>query len=229
MAEQIESPAATHAHQIFGNSHCERISYDIRVKTNEVNAKDFFEATKSTHNGFGFAHCAPRYAETDYHLHVSWSSRKETFSIEIEFVKGRIKKPDKDPEPFAEDFIEWVEKFFLLEKVRVRVDADFLYPAELRQSKFPLPARVPIGPRNAEVEIDGISFALLDKPTGIVKVWMTQRPERFLVHIHADKEMDLRSIDPRKDITAIEAVLDTMLEPKSTGPDNVSEPKELKQ
>lgn len=214
MAEQIESPTATQAHRIFDGSYCDGISYDIRVKTTEVNLEAFLAVAKWQSKEFGFSHCAPKHTKTDYHLHVSWRVRKGTFAIEIEFVKGGI-PPDKDEsEPFAEDFIEWVEKFFILKKTHVRIDADFEYPADLRQSSYPLPAGVPIGPNKTLAEIDGISFGLPDRPEGITKVWMTQRPKKLFVHVLAEKEIEIQRIEPRADMTVISAVLDSMLEPK---------------
>ena len=215
VADQIARPAAIWQHRIFDDSYCDGISYDIRINKTEINLEAFFGYFGSqSENHVGFAHCAPKDKDTDHHVHLTWRVRKDDFVIEVEFVEGRIEPPKDAKEPFVEDLLPWLEKFFVTKSPNARIEADFTYPSEAWKSKFPLPLKVPVAQEAGDTEIDGISFALSDRPMGVAKIWMTQRPERLLVHVLAQRQIDLTTLNPRSDLTGLSTVVELTLEHK---------------
>lgn len=216
MAEPSNTQITAQGVHIFEGSSCDSISYLLNVDVADVDVKGFWVAVGTPDGkaeGYrAHSHCAQKNDESDFHLHLSWRISKGKFNMEIDHVAGKIKRPPDDTEPFAEDFVMWVERFFRKKKFNVRVDADFTYPT--RQSKFPLPLKTAIGPQETELDIDGISFALANNPEGIEKVWFTQG-ESLRVHVICDRPIDLQNLNPRADIEAMSRILDTVIEEKS--------------
>jgi hypothetical protein len=216
VAEPSNTQTVAQGVHLFEGSFCDSISYSLNVDVTDVNVKDFFIAAGTPDakmEGYrANSVCAPKNDDTDFHLHLSWRVRRGKFNMEIDHVAGKIKRPPEDTEPFAEDFVTWVEKFFLLKKLHARVDLDFTYPT--RQSKFPLPLKTAVGPQEIELNIDGISFALANNPEGIEKVWLTQG-EKLRAHIMCNRPIDLANLNPKVDMEAVSRVLDTIIEEKS--------------
>lgn len=216
MAEQnTHTGMARPAVRIFADSRCEQISYFIKAKLQDVNVDALLQAIKAPESAraAGGGACPPGNEGSDFHLHVSWRTRKENFTIDVDFAAGAMAKPHDDEEPFAEDFFAWVEKFFVVKMVELRIDAEFSYPATERRSKFPLPLKASVG-QETEWNIDGISFTLGEKPDGVAKIWLTQTSESLWVHAMSDRYSDLRTIDPKADIAALGRVMDKITEGK---------------
>lgn len=135
----------------------------------------------------------------------------------MEFVKD-YKAPDEDEkEPFAEDFVAWFNEFVLVKEKMVGMYADFDYPNDpSRQLRFPLPMRAPVGPEQVEVAIDGISFRISPPMRGIEKIWLTQDEKEVSIHLHAEKALNLASLEPRKEMLELSQVLESLFERKES-------------
>jgi hypothetical protein len=215
VAEQTETATEL---QMFAGSWCDSIGYSVRVKTGDINLNEFLKAIGVTVNVEGYratAHSSAASSEADFHLHTSFRVRKGTLEMDAEFVKGGVKRGSEEHEPYAESYLQWFDTFLLVKDLDVRITADFEYPSSDWQSKFPLPLKATVGD-GKEIEIDGISFRLADKPADIGKTWITQTKDRILIHLVADRTTKFAAINPRNDIKKFGRVLDTMLEGKNS-------------
>jgi hypothetical protein len=134
--------------------------------------------------------------------------------LRVEFVREPKEAAADEKEPYAENFMPWVAKFFKGRAHKAEVHAEFVYPAAVRQSRVLLPLKASIGPKDSEAVIDGISFTLPATPEGVKKIWITQETKYVLVHVIADRDMDLAKFNPRNELAAFARVLDTVLEEK---------------
>lgn len=208
-----ESKAATKAQIIFTGTYCESLVWRFRIEKKDFDLDGFREGTgdKTVGDRWRFVTCAPRNPSSDFHLHVSWRVSKTFFYLTLEYIQGP-KEPDaNEREPFAEEFVGWLERFLLAKIYTAEVHGEFSYPLRVRQSKFPLPLKAAIGPKDTEAVIEGISFTLLPMPNGVRKIWLTQL-EEVSIHAVADVSVDFRNFDPSCQIAAFAAVLDTVLE-----------------
>lgn len=219
MPEQAQT--ATQAIRIFDGSFCDSISYSVKAKNTDLEFDKFFresgltaEQIKDIEGYRATSYSGNKNPESDFHLHISSRLREGILNLEVDFVAGGVKPKSDEKEPFAEDFIAWLGQFLLNKELPVRIGADFTYAEGIRQSKFPLPLKTSVG-QNSEIKIDGISFSIEGRPEGIEKVWITQTKKNLVVHIMADKVLDLGSINPRVDVARFGRALDAIIEEKN--------------
>ena len=213
VAVPTESKKVTQPSIIFAGSHCDALVYRLNVKPDEFNAAPFLSAVSLTEKARGWfsVNCAPRNQSSDFHLHVSWRLAKRV-DVNVEFIAGAIPPEPKEKEPYAEDFIHWLEPFFLNKKPQAELHADFKYSTRKWKLRFLLPLKAEIGPHKTAVEIDGFSFSFSDRPEGVAKVWLTAEPDTFYLHVKADRVPDLKRFDPKRDLAVISKVVETLLE-----------------
>jgi hypothetical protein len=212
-----QTQVATEAVRIFVDSHCDSVSYSVHLKEADFDQSAFLKqigADPDKIEGYrANSHSGNKNLQSDFHVHAAWRLKNKVLKLDIEFVRGAIKPTPDEKEPFAEEFISWLEQFLTNKKIEFRVGADFTYKPSERQSKFPLPLKTSVGP-NVELNIDGISFTLTDKTEAIDKGWLTQTSTKILVHVVAGRIADLSAINPKEDIKKLSRALDTMLEEK---------------
>ena len=200
---------------IFADSFCVLIAFEMEFKSKEQFRFDDFARATGWKDKRRFRNtCSSKYRSSDYHLHLRWRIMPpEAVTVTMEFVKG-YKAPDEDErEPLAEDFIEWLKQFIVVKELSVDLYSDFVYPHDPnRQLRFPLPMRAPIGPQQAVVEIDGISFKLSPPVEGVAKVWVTQSEKEVDVHLHAEKVIEIASLAPRPQALELSKVLESLFE-----------------
>lgn len=129
-------------------------------------------------------------------------------------MKGATKPAQDEREPYAEEFMEWVGKFFVGGTAESVVNSQFKIPSAIRQSRFLLPLKAEFGPPGTEARIDGISFTLEPEPEGVTKIWLTKEEENLAIHLVARKELDFSAFDPRNEINAFTRVLESIVEEK---------------
>jgi hypothetical protein len=206
-------------HPVFAGTFCVLMGFDLEFKGRQFNFDEFVRVTGWDRKRRFRNTCGSRHKSSDYHLHLIWRvAPPETVSVTMEFVIGNKAPEEGEKEPFAEDFIGWFAQFIAAKELQVNMYADFDYPSgPSRMLWFPLPMRAPVAPLAAEVEIDGISFKLLPAVKGIQKVWITQGESNINVHLHAEKVLEVGSIEPREQILEISRVLDSMFDRQTSG------------
>ncbi len=200
---------------MFADTFCKLLAFEFEFKKKEEFEFDEFIKKTGWNSKRKFRNtCGTRYKSTDYHLHLAWKiAPPDSVVLTVEFARG-YRKPDEDEkEPFAEEFVQWLRQFVRVKDVRVDIYSDFEFPRNpSRTVRFPLPMRAPIGPQQVEVEIDGLSFKISPALHGIEKVWLTQGPKNFSIHLHAEKAIEISSFDPRHEILTIASIMESMFE-----------------
>jgi hypothetical protein len=207
---------------IFEGSYCESVSYFVRVPSEEFDVAGFRTKTETSpdknNDEWHSVTCAPKDQKADFHLHVQWrtraSSKIPSFEMRIAFVKGSKQPAVDEHEPYAEQFMQWLEPFFIEKHPESHIHAAFEVPKEVGRSRYPLPLKIQLGPDGAEAEIDGISFTLKSAQQGIFNIWLTQKESNTQVNMIADARLDFVNFDVRQQINEFGKVLDSILEPK---------------
>ena len=203
--------------RIFANSRCTLLGFEFDFKKKEDFCFDQLVKETGWLGKRRFRNtCGAKHKSSDYHLHLVWRiTPPHSLFLAVEFGKGH-KTPDKDEnEPFAEDFLNWFKRFIVPEKLTVDTYSNFDFPTDpQRKLRFPLPMRAPIGPKEVECEIDGISFKLSPPVKGIEKIWVTQARKELSLHIHAKKIIETASLNPHREILETSEVLESLFERK---------------
>lgn len=200
---------------IFAKFHCKSLSYWCQPRAGEFHVADFLNAVgpEAVKVPAGSVTCSPSRPSSGYHLHISWRNPPAgEFSFSVAFyAKGKKKDPD-EREPFAENFFQWMSQFFETQGPRpAHAHADFEYSSANRAVRFfPLPIKTAIGEK-VEIEIDGISFNLIEPIEGIDKLWLTQRPETLTVHLAADRQIDFQAFDIEEELPILSGAIDKIL------------------
>ena len=203
------------AHRIFAGTYCRLMAFELELNKNNFKLEEFWKTSGLNYQRRFRNSCGTQSKSTDYHLHLTWAAFKHHIVLTMEFAYG-YKQPETDEkQPLAEDFIKWIRPFMLVNEIKADIHSDFDFPNESgRRVKFPLPLKAPVGPKEVEVEIDGISFQLSPPLGGVQKVWLTQGEKKLSVHLHAERIIYFDSFDPHNDVLAISGVLESMFEVK---------------
>ncbi len=200
---------------VFANSPCVSLGFELEFRKKEDFRFDEFVSVTGWEGRKRFrSSCGSKHKSSDYHLHLQWRiTPPHAVFVAIEFVHG-YKAPDKEErEPLAEDFLGWFRQFVLAKELAVDMYSTLDYAVDSsRKLRFPLPMRAPIGPAQAEVEIDGISFKISPPVRGIEKVWVTQGEKEINLHLHAKKIVEIASLSPRREVLEISAVMESLFE-----------------
>jgi hypothetical protein len=155
---------------------------------------------------------APREPKTgDYHIHAGWHIEEKEINFSIQYIIGPKKHESDEHEPYAEQFMEWIGRFFKNETAQAHIHADFEYPLETRQSKFPLPLKTAL---EGDAEIDGISLRLPALPSGVSRIRLSQGKTRWYVEVIADRRIKFKGFSPYADVQAFLSVTGTLMEKK---------------
>lgn len=203
----------------FASANCTEISYRLSASRDKFDV-DRFRASLMpkgrTKDKWGTV-CAPKDPKTgDYHLHADWFIEEDEVSFRIDYEAGPKEHEADEREPYAEEFMEWLGQFFKYENARSHIHAEFAYPLETRESKFPLPLKTAIGPKVIEAEIDGISLKLPSKPEGVTSVWVTRGKARWKIQLAGDRRTTFKAFTPYEDMRAFISVLEMVIEERKS-------------
>lgn len=218
LANETETRPAQSATGTFTALGCQTLTYHIAVKRSEFKISDFLEAVKTTlgkETIIPFFRCSSRNEGTDYHLHVSWREDEEedAFWMSIDYSGSHMAPSERETEPFAEDFMPWLGRFFTVGELKdVSVSADFGTVARgARVAILRLPFKIQIDPRTP-VEVDGISFSLPLKTEGVEKIWLTQLPDTLRVHLVGERSISFASFDPSREVSDLSGAVHVVVE-----------------
>ncbi len=144
--------------------------------------------------------CAPRYPNTDYHIHLGGHIAKDKLRLNAEFVKGAIKPRPGEKEPFAEDLMSWLAGFAKADTCHASIHAAFSNPHSRWRSRFNLPFKVTMSGLDAEVAIDGISMRLPENSAGAVKGWLTRWDEKLWAAVLIERRVPLKQFRLKDEI-----------------------------
>jgi hypothetical protein len=212
VANEADTQVATVNSGVLASAYCRSLTYWLSVPLEQFRLDDFKLAVSAAGVEPSGAICSPRDKSSGYHLHVSWHKREEEFSIRVEFL-GEAREPDpKEREPLAENFFEWLDQFFLSkEPLTVHAHAEFRFPFSVRRATFMLlPLKTRLGPKDADVEIDGLSFSISPALEGIERMWITQQTDELWVYIIGERPITLRTFDVAAEIKVLSKTVDIL-------------------
>lgn len=131
---------------------------------------------------------------TEYHVHVDWYLSKNQVNVSLGYFPHAIPASEDEKEPFAEDAMQWLGKFFKAEKASAHVHVAFEYPADKWRFLFPLPIKIPLG-SEPEVEIDGMSLNLQKGLLGMNQAWLVSREDKSRVLLYGDRMVHFNKFD----------------------------------
>jgi hypothetical protein len=207
----------------FSTLRCERVEYEFSASLEKFDLEKFISAAsmltgapleKGTYrlNSVANTH---EVKHTDYHVHLSCNWAKGKFRTSLAYVEGVSKADPTDQGPFAEDVMQWFGQFFSAEEVSAEVSATFDYPRKKLGLLLPIPMRIPVIGRQAdlpEVEAFGMALNLPSKPQGAREVYATSLPDAILLSVIADRNIEFHDFDLHRDLTALSSVARLFLE-----------------
>ncbi|HKW66526.1 MAG TPA: hypothetical protein VJP04_04510 [Terriglobales bacterium] len=160
-------------------------------KFDEGSFREALRAPKDTTRNFHV--CGTKNPDkADYHVHFTWRfpDEKEQINLEIEYVRGPQKPREDEVEPFAEDVMQWVGRFFKFGDANARVLADFEFKGGAAHPWFPLPLKTKIVALKSDAEIDGIAVLLPSQPQGIGRIYLSEIKDSVFLEIQAESRVD---------------------------------------
>jgi hypothetical protein len=200
--------ASPTAHALRG-MYCDSISFEFRVTLDKFDLANFkkpFDSRFKEPLGPGVAFSAmfstldPKMS--DYHVHLDWNLVKNRIDVTVSYYSTAIAADKDEKEPFAENAMAWLGKFFKADNASAHVHANFEYPVEKWRFLVPLPISMAAGSKN-EVEIDGMSFSLQKQPLGMAQAWIVSREKTCRVLLYGDRPVHFDSFDILREVGQI--------------------------
>ncbi len=155
-----------------------------------------------------------RNRETDYHVRVRIGVEKNEVHIHAMYLQEELnphkqKSSDGGNEVGAEDFMEWLGKFFKHETSHIHLHLHYVYALASRQCKFPLPLKTTI---EGDAEINGISLRLPKEPEGVSKVILQQGKSMWFIEVIANRRVRFKGFTLHNDVRAVASVVESLME-----------------
>ena len=155
----------------------------------------------------------------DYHIHFFLGADKRGIKMQIAYFQAELNphehwKDDGKNEVSAENFMEWLGRFFKYETSHAHLHVHYVFPAASRQSKvLPLPLKTSL---EGDVEIDGVSVNLPRQPEGVTKIRLTLGEECWWVETVADRRLTFKKFALLNDVRALASVIDLVLQQRKS-------------
>ncbi len=195
----------------------DEIRYWIRVSYEKFDLKKF--RTEASNEGKGMDYCVevwPKYSTSDFCIHFSWTEEPENkeMNMRVVYMLNEKRKLEEDEGSLAaEEFMEWLGKFFKYETSESHIHAYFEFPLASRVSKFPLPLTTAI---EGGAEIDGISLRLPTRADGVNKVRLTLGKNNWHIEAIANRRITFKAFSVFNDVKTIWSIVGTLMEEKTT-------------
>jgi hypothetical protein len=141
MNPEVQSSAAKTR---FADLHCDNVEFMLTVSKEKFALEQFKKVAGAEEKPL-FATFSTRDKKEDYHIHLNWHLSKSEVKIRVGFYSGALEAEENEQEPFAEDAIQWLGKFFMSESVTPETWGSFSYPADEWRARIPLPIKIPLG------------------------------------------------------------------------------------
>lgn len=178
------------------------------VAKEKFETERFSKVAGKTH----FTIASPKDADKgEYFATLHWEVDDEDGDVafNLEYTCGTKKHDRGEQEPFAEQIMEWLGRFFKYETAQGHVHARFAYPLESKRSKFPLPLKTPM---DGEAEINGIFLRLPTKPKGVTAVRLFRASKEWRIEVVANRRIQFKEYSIYNDVEAFLSVIDTFTE-----------------
>lgn len=177
--------------------HCKEMEYEIEVPLDKFDLDGFrreIGAAADTKREARVCSTADPSA-SDYHVHFGWQLLESKAAVEfnLDYIGTTTKPRPNEREPFAEGVMAWLGQFLQFPDVSARISTTFVYKGKMRFVPFPLPIKTTLSELDVEAEINGITFGLPSQPSGVSRVYVTQKSEGLALTFQSERRLTLRS------------------------------------
>ena len=154
----------------------------------------------------------------DYHAHLDWRIREkqQEVAIEIKYVASPVKPVAGDQEPFSDNLMKWIGRFFKYGDANARIHSDVAFDAKKSTlSWFPLPMRTKVSALLGEAILDGVSVALPSQPDGVSRFFLSHIKDTVLVAIESERRIKFSNFSLAKELQVVRSFADKLIEVKS--------------
>jgi hypothetical protein len=151
-------------------------------------------------------------------VHFEWRLREkeQEVTIEIRYVANPVSAKPGEQEPFSDNVMQWLGRFFKHEDANAKIHSDFEFEAKRATlSWFPLPWRTKIASLGVEAILDGIAIALPSQPEAVSRVFLSQVKDTVFIGMESERRIRFAAFSLEKDLRLERNFADKLIEVKS--------------
>jgi hypothetical protein len=156
--------------------------------------------------------CAPRDGgRGPYHAFLAWRIVKDDLTLTVDYHEGGMDVAAGETEPYAEDLLPWLARFFSSPTVTAHVHVRLRYTTAKTVSRVPLALTIP---PPFDAELYGVALALKEKPSGAISVRLTHGQSYWYAEVVGERVISLSRATPLDDVWSYRQVLSAFVEEK---------------
>jgi hypothetical protein len=144
-----------------------------------------------------------------YHAFLSWLVTSDDVMLTLEYHNGPMERAPDEREPFAEDLIAWLGRFFSSKAVTVHAHVRIRYSTETHTSKMPL---VLGATPPCDAELYGVALRLKARPDGASSVRLTRGQSHWYAEVIGERSLTFDRSTPLQDVAVFRDVLSMFLD-----------------
>lgn len=190
----------------------DQILYWINVSTDDFDLHAFRAAVPPKLNQLndGEIWFAPRDGvRGQYHAALTWLVSSDEVELRIEYHDGSMPHANDEREPYAEDLMRWLGRFFTTDSVTAHAHVRVRYSTATHATKMPLKLSVD-APFDAE--LFGVALRLRSQPNGATSVRLTRGQSDWYAEVVGERSVEFERSTPLRDVAAFRDVLTLFLE-----------------
>lgn len=190
----------------------DQILYWVNAPTDDFDLPSFRAAVPPQLSDLNEAELwfAPRAGERgEYHAALFWTVTNDEVALTIDFHVGPMPHAADEREPYAEDVISWLGRFFATDTVTAHAHVRVRYSTATYATKVPL--KLSTG-APYEAELFGVALRLRSQPNGATSVRLTRGQSEWYAEVVGERTIEFGRSTPLIDVAAYRDVLSMFLE-----------------
>jgi len=144
-----------------------------------------------------------------YHAALTWVVSAEEVALTIDYHHGPMPHANDEREPYAEDLMRWLGRFFATGKVMAHAHVRVRYSTATHATKMPMKLSTD-APFDAE--LFGVALRLRSQPHGATSVRLTRGQSEWYAEVVGERTVEFERSTPLDDVAAFRDVLALFLE-----------------
>ncbi|MBV9494775.1 MAG: hypothetical protein JOZ54_11065 [Acidobacteria bacterium] len=144
-----------------------------------------------------------------YHAFFAWAVSSEDVALTIDYHDGPMDHAADEKEPYAEELMRWLARFFNTDSVTAHAHVRLRYSTATHATKMPLAlaAEAP-----ADAELYGVALRLRTKPHGATSVRLTRGQSHWYAEVIGERPVVFANSTPMDDVSVFREVLSLFVE-----------------